>query len=111
LNAMADEESSCIFFGNIPYDATEDELKDTFKMAGPFQLFRLKLDTKTNQPRGYGFCQYLDADIASSALRNLKKFDIKGRSLKVDFASDNKNGNNLKRDEVYYRDPSEIVKP
>jgi len=44
-------------------------------------------------------------------LRNLKKFEIRGRSLKVDFASDNKNGNNLKKDEVLYRDRSEIVKP
>ena len=31
--------------------------------------------------------------------------------MKVDFASDNKNGNNLKKDEVLYRDRSEIVKP
>ena len=80
-------------------------------MAGPFELFRLKIDPKTNQPKGFGFCQYADADIASSALRNLKKFEIRGRGLKVDFASDNKNGNNLKKNEVLYRDQSEIVKP
>lgn len=49
--------------------------------------------------------------MASSALRNLKKFEIRGRSLKADFASDNKNGNNLKREDVLYRDRSEIVRP
>ena len=33
-----------------------------------------------------------------------------GRQLKADFASDNKNGNNLKRDDVLFRDTAEIVK-
>ena len=79
-------------------------------MAGPFQLFRLKVDPKTAEPKGFGFCQYNDADIASSALRNLKKFEIRGRSLKADFASDNKNGNNLKTEDVLYRDKGEVVK-
>lgn len=35
-------EKSVIFFGNISYAATEDQLKETFKMAGPFKEFRLK---------------------------------------------------------------------
>ena len=33
-----------------------------------------------------------------------------GRPLKVDFASDNKNGNNLKREDVLFRDSAEIIK-
>ena len=32
------------------------------------------------------------------------------RPLKVDFASDNKNRNNLKREDVLFRDTAEIVK-
>ena len=47
LNGMAGYEQSCIFFGNIPYDASEEELRDTFKMAGPFSVFRLKIDSNT----------------------------------------------------------------
>jgi len=30
--------------------------------------------------------------------------------MKADFASDNKNGNNLKKEDVLYRDKGEIVK-
>lgn len=33
-----------------------------------------------------------------------------GRPLKVDFASDNKNGNNLKKDDVLFRDSAEVIK-
>lgn len=79
-------------------------------MAGRFEMFRLKIDPKNNQPKGFGFCQYDDADVASSALRNLKKHEIRGRSLKADFASDNKNGNNLKREDVLFRDRSEVTR-
>jgi len=40
----------------------------------------------------------------------LRKTEVKGRPLKVDFASDNKNGNNLKKEDVTFRDNGEIVK-
>ena len=79
-------------------------------MAGHFKDFRLKIDSERKQPKGFGFCHYKDPDVASSALRNLKKYEIMGRPLKVDFASDNKNGNNLKRENVLYRDTAEIIK-
>lgn len=107
---MASYEQSCIFFGNIPYDAGEPDLQETFKMAGPFSIFRLKIDSERKQPKGFGFCLYKDPDVASSALRNLKKYEIMGRPLKVDFASDNKNGNNLKREDVLFRDSAEVIK-
>lgn len=79
-------------------------------MAGPFSIFRLKIDSERKQPKGFGFCLYKDPDVASSALRNLKKYEIKNRPLKVDFASDNKNGNNLKREDVLFRDSAEVIK-
>ena len=79
-------------------------------MAGPFQIFRLKIDSASKQPKGFGFCMYQDPDVASAALRNLKKYEILGRQLKVDFASDNKNGNNLKKEDVLFRDSAEVVK-
>ena len=109
LNGMASYEPSCIFFGNIPYDVPDEELRETFRMAGPFSVFRLKV-ADDGKPKGFGFCLYSDPDVASSALRNLKKHEIMNRQLKADFASDNKNGNNLKRDDVLFRDTAEIVK-
>ena len=35
---------------------------------------------------------------------------MKNRALKVDFASDNKNGNNLKKEDILFRDTAEVVK-
>lgn len=67
------------------------------------------MDSKTNVPKGFGFCEYRDPDIAASALRNLNKAQINDRVLKVDYASDNKNGTNLKPNDVIYRDMGEVV--
>lgn len=76
---------------------------------GPFSVFRLKLDKETMQPKGFGFCEYRDQDLAASALRNLNKYDLNRRELKVDFASDNKNGVNLRPEDVRNRDNGEII--
>lgn len=54
---------------------------------------------------------YQDPDVASSALRNLKQYEMQGRKLKAAFASDNKVGNNLSVRDLLYRDPGEIIKP
>lgn len=110
LNGESSYEPSCIFFGNIQYETQEQELRDTFKLAGPFSVFRLKIDSKTDKPKGYGFCMYSDPDIASSALRNLKQYEVQGRKLKAAFASDNKVGNNLSVKDLLYRDPGEVIK-
>lgn len=84
-------------------------MKDIVHLAGPFKEFRLKVDPKTNNPKGFGFSEYADADIAASALRNLNKAEINGRNIKVDYASDNKNGTNLREEDVKFRDRGELV--
>lgn len=43
-----------------------------------------------------------------SAIRNLNGFQIGKRELKVSFASDNKQGDNLMEDHIRCRDPAEI---
>ena len=69
----------------------------------------MKVDTVKQQHRGIGFCEYADPDVAASALRNLKSHDIHGRTLKVNYASENKSGTNLLESEVLYRDRGEVV--
>jgi len=72
--------------GNIPYDATEEQLVEIFKEVGNIISFRLVPDKDTGKPKGYGFCEYVDSDTALSAIRNLSGREFNGRSLKVDFA-------------------------
>jgi len=75
-----------VFVGNIPYDATEEELRAIFSKVGPVISFRLMYDKETRQPKGYGFCEYRDIETAYSCMRNLNDADYQGRPLRVDWA-------------------------
>ncbi|KAF2297495.1 hypothetical protein GH714_024391 [Hevea brasiliensis] len=77
--------------GNIPYDATEEQLMDICREVGPVVSFRLVIDRETGKPKGYGFCEYKDEETALSARRNLQGYQINGRQLRVDFAENDKN--------------------
>ena len=79
-----------VFVGNIPYDATEEKLKDIFNEAGPVVSFRLVYDRETGKPKGYGFCEYRDQETAMSAMRNLNGYELNNRILRVDNAANEK---------------------
>ncbi len=101
--------SCCVFIGNIPYDTPIPHLSQTLSLIGPFSLFRLKLDRDTLAPKGFGFVEYRDQDLAASALRNLNRSEVMRRELKVDYASDGKNGVNLREVDVRERDTGEVI--
>ncbi|RVE43176.1 hypothetical protein evm_012164 [Chilo suppressalis] len=84
--SIIDKSMRSVFVGNIPYEATEEKLKDIFSEVGPVLLFKLVFDRETGKPKGYGFCEYKDQETALSAMRNLNGYEIGGRSLRVDNA-------------------------
>ncbi|XP_008781534.2 cleavage stimulating factor 64-like isoform X1 [Phoenix dactylifera] len=91
MAASARSQHRCVFVGNIPYDATEEQLIQICEEVGPVVSFRLVLDRETGKPKGYGFCEYKDEETALSARRNLQGYEINGRQLRVDFAENDKN--------------------
>ncbi|XP_065579305.1 cleavage stimulation factor subunit 2-like [Artemia franciscana] len=83
----ADKTARSVFVGNIPYDVTEEKLKEIFSEVGPVLSFKIVFDRESGKPKGYGFCEYQDVDTAQSAIRNLNGHEISGRVLRVDSAS------------------------
>ncbi|CAL5209322.1 unnamed protein product [Lathyrus oleraceus] len=96
--ASSQAQHRCVFVGNIPYDATEEQLIEICQEVGPVVSFRLVIDRETGKPKGYGFCEYKDEETALSARRNLQGYDINGRQLRVDFAENDK-GNDRNKDQ------------
>ncbi|XP_013784845.1 cleavage stimulation factor subunit 2-like [Limulus polyphemus] len=94
--AATDRSIRSVFVGNIPYEATEEQLKDIFSEVGPVVSFRLVYDRETGKPKGYGFCEYKDQETALSAMRNLNGYELNGRPLRVDNAASEKNKEELK---------------
>ncbi|PRP84684.1 cleavage stimulation factor, 3' pre-RNA, subunit 2, 64kDa [Planoprotostelium fungivorum] len=82
-----------VFVGNIPYEATEQQLMEVFEEVGRVVGFRLVYDKETGKPQGYGFCEFMDAETALCAMRNLNNREFHGRNLRVDFAEKEKQQN------------------
>jgi RNA recognition motif-containing protein len=72
-----------LFVGNLPYQATEDDLRTHFSQVGqPTQIVR-PLDRETGRARGFAFVEYAERPMAEEAI---KKFDgqlFMGRPLAV----------------------------
>lgn len=43
-----------MFVGNLPYDATEQEVQKVFEVAGPVVSFRHVFDRDSNKAKGFG---------------------------------------------------------
>ena len=72
-----------LFVGNLPYQATEDDLRTHFSQVGqPTQIVR-PLDRETGRARGFAFVEFAERAVAEDAI---KKFDgqlFMGRPLAV----------------------------
>lgn len=77
---------SKLFVGNLPFSATEDEVREKFAEFGEVQAVNLVNDRHTGQPRGFGFVE-MDDEGAQKAIQGLNNTDFGGRALRVDQAN------------------------
>ncbi|KAJ5696959.1 hypothetical protein N7536_007371 [Penicillium majusculum] len=84
-----DRTGKSVFLGNIPYNLTEEQVKDILSTAGTVTKFRLMMNPETGKPKGYGFADFADADAAASAVRNLNDHEVMGRKIRVDWPHNN----------------------
>jgi RNA recognition motif-containing protein len=80
-----------IYVGNLPFSATEDEIRTLFAAHGTVESVSLPTDRETGRPRGFGFVEMSQAD-ASRAIQNLNGVEMGGRALKVNEAQDKPRG-------------------
>ena len=76
-----------IYVGNLPFSATEDELRGLFEEFGAVSSVKLITDRETGRPRGFGFVEMPQAD-AQRAMQALNGFNMGGRPLRVNEAQD-----------------------
>lgn len=78
-----------IYVGNLPFSATEDEVRDLFAEHGDVVEVRLMSDRETGRPRGFGFVK-MENDAADAAIRALDGKDFGGRALRINEAEERK---------------------
>lgn len=74
-----------IYVGNLPWSATEDDVRDAFSQYGEVVSVKLVEDRETGRPRGFGFVEMEDQG-ALEAIENLNDTDFGGRNIKVNEA-------------------------
>jgi RNA recognition motif-containing protein len=72
-----------LFVGNLPYDATEPELREHFGVVGPLSSVFIPVDRETGRPRGFAFVEFADAAHGQEAVARLNSQPFKGRNLSV----------------------------
>ena len=76
-----------IYVGNLPFSATESEVRDIFAQHGTVESVALPTDRETGRPRGFGFVEMPQAD-AQRAMQALNGHNMGGRPLRVNEAQD-----------------------
>ena len=76
--------SKKIYVGNLPFSATDDEVRELFNEYGAVTSVSLITDRDTGRPRGFGFVEMESgADEAIAALAN---HSMGGRNLNINEA-------------------------
>src|SRR3954464_13825073 len=70
-----------IYVSNIPYQTTEDELRDAFAAFGNVSSARIIKDKLTGKSRGFGFVEMGNDDEARSALEGMNGAELSGRKV------------------------------
>ena len=72
-----------IYVGNLPYSATEEEIRELFAAFGQVTSVTLITDKYSGQPRGFGFVEMQDSGEAEQAIQELNGKEFGKRNLVV----------------------------
>ena len=81
-----------LYIGNLPWGATEDELRALFGEFGSVESVAIITDRETGRSRGFGFIEMDPAEGAVKAVEQLDGRDFGGRALRVNVAQDKRGG-------------------
>lgn len=77
-----------LYVGNLPYDTTDDDLRDAFSQFGTVAGAQVIMDRETGRSRGFGFVEMSDG--GEEAIEQMNGADFGGRRLTVNEAQPRK---------------------
>jgi RNA recognition motif-containing protein len=81
----SDASMTTIYVGNLPFSATETEVRNLFEQHGQVQSVKLVNDRETGRPRGFAFVE-MGSGEAQTAIQHTNGFQMGGRALRVNEA-------------------------
>jgi RNA recognition motif-containing protein len=88
VHAARNESLKKLYVGNLPFSATEEELREMFEQHGATVSVRIITDRETGRSRGFGFVEFEEDASAEKALQALDGRDMDGRALRVNEAQE-----------------------
>jgi len=80
-----------IFVGNLPFDITEQEIKDAFAQYGEIASVKMLTDKMTGRFRGIAFVALVEDEKAQAAIVELNGKELKGRPMRIDKTREREN--------------------
>jgi RNA recognition motif-containing protein len=74
-----------LFVGNLPFSASESDVRALFEQHGTIESLALINDRETGRPRGFGFIEMSSA-IRPQPIEKLNGYQMDGRAIKVNEA-------------------------
>jgi RNA recognition motif-containing protein len=75
-----------IYVANIPFKASEQELKGLFEEYGEVSSAKIIMDKVTQRSRGFGFIEMTDDSAGRQAITSLNGYNFLGKTLVVNEA-------------------------
>jgi RNA recognition motif-containing protein len=75
--------NSKLYVGNLPYSATEDELRDLFSQAGTVNSVVIITDRDTGRSKGFGFVEMSSPADAQKAISMFDGHSLADRQIRV----------------------------
>ncbi len=75
-----------IYVGNLPFEVTEEELRQEFEAFGEVTSVDIVTDKYSGRPRGFGFVEMTSVSEGQAAITGLNGKTLKERTLNVNAA-------------------------
>jgi len=75
-----------LYVGGIPYQTSEDSLKEAFSKAGAVESVSIITDKFSGRSKGFGFVEMSTDEEAKAAIEMFHEKDFEGRTLTVNEA-------------------------
>lgn len=75
-----------LYVGGLPYETTEDSLKELFSQAGTVVSVTIVRDKFSGRSKGFGFVEMENAEGAEKAREMFNGKEFEGRTITVDEA-------------------------
>ena len=80
---IKEDSKNSIFLGNVPFSATEEDIRTALLQCGDIEYVRLLRDAKTNVGKGFGYVKFVDSSGVMFAMKIKDNVEVNGRKLRI----------------------------